>query len=138
DLERWLAGRLRIGPWLYPADQLNDMPMRLLAAEETREQLFLKLHKEVPYSLTDETESWAEFADGSVKISQVIYVEGGNQKAIVLGKGGARIRSVGAAARQELSSILDRRVHLFLFVKVRESWRDDPERYTLWDLDFNA
>jgi GTP-binding protein Era len=138
DLKRHLAQQLPEGDWLYPEDQLSDMPERLLAAEVTREQLFLQLHQELPYALTVETESWEEFADGSAKITQVIYVERENQKAIVLGKGGARIKAVGAAARKELAAMLGRTVHLFLFVKVRERWRDDPERYRLWDLDFNA
>ncbi|HEX7007722.1 MAG TPA: KH domain-containing protein, partial [Alphaproteobacteria bacterium] len=125
-------------PWFYPADQLTDMPERLLAAEVTREQLFLQLHQELPYALTVETESWEEFADGSVKITQVIYVERDNQKAIVLGKGGQRIKAVGAAARKELAAMLGRPVHLFLYVKVRERWREDRERYRVWDLDFDA
>jgi GTP-binding protein Era len=138
DLKAHLAQHLPEGPWLYPADQLSDMPERLLAAEVTREQLFLQLHQELPYALTVETESWEDFADGSVKITQVIYVERDNQKAIVLGQGGQRIKAVGAAARKELAAMLGRTVHLFLFVKVRERWREDPERYRLWDLDFNA
>jgi len=138
DLKKHLAARLPEGIWLYPEDQLSDMPERLLAAEVTREQLFLQLHQELPYALTVETESWEEFGDGSAKITQVVYVERENQKAIVLGKGGARIKAVGAAARKELSAMLGRTIHLFLFVKVRERWREDPERYRLWDLDFNA
>jgi GTP-binding protein Era len=138
DLKAHLAAHLPEGGWLYPEDQLSDMPERLLAAEVTREQLFLQLHQELPYALTVETESWEEFDDGSAKITQVVYVERENQKAIVLGKGGVRIKAVGAAARQELTAMLGRGVHLFLFVKVRERWRDDPERYRLWDLDFNA
>jgi GTPase len=138
DLKTHLARHLPEGIWLYPEDQLSDMPERLLAAEVTREQLFLQLHQELPYALTVETESWEDFGDGSVKITQIVYVERDNQKAIVLGKGGQRIKAVGAAARQELAAMLDRKVHLFLFVKVRERWREDPERYRLWDLDFNA
>jgi GTP-binding protein Era len=138
DLRAHLARHLPEGPWLYPADQLTDMPERLLAAEVTREQLFLQLHQELPYALTVETESWEEFADGSVKITQVIYVERDNQKAIVLGKGGQRIKAVGAAARKELAAMLGRPVHLFLYVKVRERWREDRERYRVWDLDFDA
>jgi GTPase len=138
DLKAHLAQQLAEGPWLYPADQLSDMPERLIAAEVTREQLFLQLHQELPYALTVETESWEEFANGSVKITQVVYVERDNQKAIVLGKGGQRIKEVGATARKELTKMLDRQVHLFLFVKVRERWREDPERYRLWDLDFDA
>ncbi|HYE49481.1 MAG TPA: GTPase Era [Azospirillaceae bacterium] len=138
DLMDALAGRVPEGPWLYPADQLSDMPERLLAAEITREKLFLQLHQELPYATTVETEAWEEFKDGSVKISQVVYVQRENQKAIVLGKAGAKVKAIGAAARRELEGILDRRVHLMLFVKVRENWTDDPERYSQWGLDFNA
>ncbi len=114
------------------------MPMRLLAAEITREKLFLQLHQELPYSATVETEVWEEFDDGSVKISQVIFVQRESQKAIVLGKGGQRIKSLGQSARGELQKMLERRVHLILFVKVREGWVDDPERYAAWGLDFGA
>jgi GTP-binding protein Era len=138
DLMKLLVARLPASPWLYPEDQTTDVPLRLLAAEVTREHLFRQLHQEVPYALTVETESWEEFGDGSAKITQVVYVERENQKAIVLGKGGARIKAVGAAARKELAAMLGRAVHLFLFVKVRERWREDPERYRLWDLDYNA
>ncbi|ACI98897.1 GTPase Era [Rhodospirillum centenum] len=138
DLSAFLAAEVPEGPWLYPADQLSDMPERLLAAEVTREKLFLQLHQELPYAATVETESWEEFDDGSVKISQVIYVQRDGQKAIVLGKGGSRIKHISTAARQELETMMDRRVHLFLFVKVRENWVDDPERYRDWGLDYNA
>lgn len=138
QLRDHLAANVPEGPWLYPSDQLSDMPSRLLAAEITREKIFLQLHQELPYAATVETEAWEEFEDGSAKISQVIYVQRDSQKAIVLGKGGSRIKQIGAASRAELEEILDRRVHLFLFVKVRENWTDDPERYETWGLDFNA
>ncbi|GLR82556.1 hypothetical protein GCM10007856_52550 [Azospirillum oryzae] len=138
DLKQFLANRLPEGPWHFPEDQISDMPMRLLAAEITREKLFLQLHQELPYSATVETEVWEEFDDGSVKISQVIFVQRESQKAIVLGKGGQRIKALGSAARSELTSMLERRVHLILFVKVREGWVDDPERYSAWGLDFGA
>ena len=137
-LKSHLAAAVPEGPWLYPPDQLSDMPSRLMAAEITREKLFLQLHQELPYATTVETESWEEFDDGSVKISQVVYVQRDSQKAIVLGKGGSKVKQIGAASRRELEELLDRRVHLFLFVKVRENWTDDPERYEAWGLDFNA
>ncbi len=105
------------GPWLYPGDQMTDLPLRLLAAEITREQIFLQLHQELPYASTVETEAWEEFADGSVKIAQPIHVARDSQKPIVLGKGGAQIKRIGAAARAELEKLLDRRVHLFLHVR---------------------
>lgn len=136
DLRKFLADRMSEGPWLYPEDQISDMPMRLLAAEVTREKLFLQLHQELPYAATVETEEWEEFQDGSVKIRQVVYVQRESQKAIVLGKGGARIKQIGQAARTELEAFLERRVHLMLFVKVRENWTEDPERYSVWGLDF--
>ncbi|MCC7037412.1 MAG: GTPase Era [Alphaproteobacteria bacterium] len=132
------AKRLPEGPWMFSEDQISDMPMRLLAAEITREKIFLQLGDELPYSATVESDKWEEFKDGSVKISQTIYVLRDTQKAIFLGKGGTRIKSLGAAARKELEEILDRRVHLSLFVKVREKWTDDPERYRDWGLDFNS
>lgn len=138
DLRDHLAAKVPEGPWLYPEDQLSDLPLRLLAEEITREKIFLQLHQELPYATTVETEGWEEFQDGSVKISQVIYVQREGQKAIVLGRGGARIKQIGAAARQELEFLLGRRVHLFLFVKVRENWPDDPEHYRRWGLDFGA
>lgn len=133
-----IAGRMPKGPWMYAEDQISDMPMRLLSAEITREKIFLQLGDELPYASAVETESWEEFDNGSVKISQTIYVMRDSQKAIVLGKGGTRIKKIGAAARLELEEILERRVHLSLFVKVREKWTDDPARYALWGLDFNA
>ncbi len=136
DLSKLLAARVPAGPWHFPEDQLTDMPMRLLAAEITREKLFLQLYQELPYSSTVETETWEEFKDGSVRIAQVIYVERDSQRAIVIGKGGARIRSLGESSRRELEEMLERRVHLKLFVKVREDWTDDPERYREMGLDF--
>jgi GTP-binding protein Era len=138
DLRDHLAEAVPPGPWHYPEDQLSDMSERLIAAEMTREALFRQLRQELPYALTVETESWEARPDGSVRIEQTIYVQRDTQKAIVLGKGGSRIKSVGAAARKDLETILGHRVHLFLFVKVREGWIDDPERYAPWDLDFNA
>jgi len=137
DLRRYLAGLLPEGPWLYPEDQLSDLPLRLLAAEVTREKLFLKLHQELPYALTVETERWEDFKDGSVKIEQTIYLQRESQKAIVLGKGGRTIKELRAAAQGELAAMLERPVHLFLFVKVREGWIDDPERYREWGLEFD-
>ena len=136
DILDWLAVRLPEGPWYYPEDQLSDLPMRQLAAEITREKLFLRLHQELPYSSHVETESWEERKDGSVRIQQVIYVERDSQKKIVLGRKGETIRAIGQAARQELTEILEQPVHLFLFVKVRENWGDDPERYREMGLDF--
>ncbi|MBT3628276.1 MAG: GTPase Era [Rhodospirillaceae bacterium] len=138
DLLDHLVGLLPKGPWLYPEDQLSDISDRLLAAEITREKLFLQLHQELPYSLTVETESWRELKDGSVRIEQIVYVSRSTHKAMVLGKGGQRIKSVGQDARNELQDLLDRRVHLFLFVKVREGWHDDPERYRDLGLEFNS
>ncbi len=126
------------GPWMFPEDQITDMPSRLLAAEITREKVFLQLHQELPYAITVETESWEERADGSVAIGQVIYVQKAGQKGIVLGKGGAKIKSIGESSRRELEDLFERRVHVKLFVKVRASWGDDPERFRDWGLDFNA
>jgi len=137
DLRRAVAARLPDGPWLYPEDEITDMPMRLMAAEVTREKVFLRLHAELPYAVAVETESWEEFRDGSVRISQVIYVQRDSQKAIVLGRGGQMIKAIGAAARQDLEQALDRRVHLNLFVKVRD-WVENAELYRPWGLDFNA
>jgi GTP-binding protein Era len=136
DLAADLAKRAPPGPWLYPEDQLADVPERLIASEVTREKLFLQLQQELPYQLTVETESWEERADGGVKINQVIYVGRDSQKAIVLGKGGQRIRQIGQAAREELAQFLGRPVHLFLFVKVRANWGDDPERFRAIGLDY--
>ncbi len=138
DLMALLAGRVAAGRWLFPEDQISDMPGRLTAAEITREQLYLQLHKELPYAAAVETESWKDQDDGSLRIEQVVYVERGSQKAIVLGKKGSRVKSIGEAARKELEEIFGRRVHLFLFIKVRGNWGDDPERYRDLGLDFDA
>jgi GTPase len=129
DLKKDLAARVPAGPWHYPADDLTDAPMRLLAAEITREKIFHRLHDEVPYSSTVETTQWTERRDGSVRIEQTIFVARDGQKAIMLGKGGATIKQVSMDSRRELTEILERPVHLFLFVKVRQNWQDDPERY---------
>ncbi len=133
----WLAAALPEGPWYYPEDQVSDLPMRQLAAEITREKLYLRLHQELPYSSHVETDTWEEKKDGSVRIEQTIYVERESQKKIVLGAGGSSIRAIGQAARREIGEILEQPVHLFLFVKVRESWSDDPERYREMGLDFS-
>jgi GTPase len=136
DLRDWLAAHVPEGPWHYPEDEVSDAPLRQLAAEITREQLFLKLHQELPYQSTVETETWTERKDGSVRIEQTIYVERESQRKIVLGKEGRSIRAIGAAARRELAEIVEKPVHLFLFVKVRESWGDDPERYRAMGLEY--
>ncbi|EJF98733.1 GTPase Era [Bartonella vinsonii subsp. arupensis Pm136co] len=136
DLLHALSAMMQEGPWYYPEDQISDMPMRHLAAEITREKLFLRLHDELPYSSTVETENWEERSDGSVKINQVIYVERESQKKIVLGTKGNTIKTIGQAARKELMEIMDQKVHLFLFVKVRDNWDTDPERYREMGLDF--
>ncbi|WP_404933315.1 GTPase Era [Nitratireductor sp. ac15] len=136
DLLAHLSERLPKGPWYYPEDQLSDLPMRQLAAEITREKLFLRLHQELPYAIHVETEKWEERKDGSVRIDQVVYVERDSQKKIVLGHKGAAIRAVGQAAREELAGILEQKVHLFLFVKVREGWGNDPERFREMGLEF--
>ena len=130
DLRRHLAAAVPQGPWLFPEDQLSDIPERLIAAEITREQVFLQLHDELPYGSTVETERWEDRKDGSARIEQVIFVQRPGHRAIVLGEGGQRIKAIGARARAELERMLDRRVHLFLFVKVRENWLEDRERYT--------
>jgi GTP-binding protein Era len=132
----YLAEALPVGPWYYPEDQISDLPMRQLAAEITREKLYLRLHQELPYSSHVETEKWEEKPDGSVRIEQVIYVERDSQKKIVLGHKGETIRSIGQAARKDIGEILEQKVHLFLFVKVRENWGDDPERYREMGLEF--
>ena len=138
DLRCELAGRLSEGPWHFPEDQLSDMNDRLFAAEITREKLYLNLYQELPYALTVETETWEPFDNGAVKVEQVIFVERDRQKGIVLGKGGELIKRVRTLAQEELKHILERDVHLFLFVKVRENWGDDPERYRDWGLDFST
>jgi GTP-binding protein Era len=136
DVRQWLASHVPAGPWHYPEDEVSDAPVRQLASEITREKLYLKLHQELPYQSTVETESWTERKDGSVRIEQTIYVERDSQKKIVLGKGGQSIKAIGEAARRELAEILEKKVHLFLFVKVREGWGDDPERYRQMGLEF--
>jgi GTP-binding protein Era len=138
DVKQHLAASLPLGPWLFPEDQLSDAPERLIAAEVTREQVFLQLHDELPYASTVETEQWEDKADGSVRIEQVIYVQRPSQRAIVLGEGGKRIKTIGARARAELGQMLERRVHLFLFVKVRQNWIDDRERFEALGLDYDA
>lgn len=136
DLLGWLAGTLPEGPWLYPEDQIADLPMRMIAAEITREKLTLRLHEEIPYQLTVETEAWAEQPDGSARIDQLVYVTRPGHKGIVLGKGGETIKAVGQAARAELMEFMGRPVHLFLQVKLRENWLEERERYTEMGLDF--
>ncbi len=138
DLLDFLATRMPQGPWHFPEDQVSDMTERLLCAEITREKLYLQLRQELPYAATVETESWEERKDGSIRIEQVIFIERDSQKAIILGKGGHQIKKIGIAARKELEEILGLHVHLSLFVKVRENWGDDPERYRDWGLDFDA
>ena len=138
SLRQRLAATMPPGPWLFPEDQLSDAPERWLAAEVTREQVFLQLHDELPYAASVETESWEERRDGSVRIDQVIYVRRASQRAIVLGDRGQRIKAIGARARADLQRLLDRRVHLFLFVKVRDNWIEDPERYAALGLDYNV
>jgi GTP-binding protein Era len=137
DLLARLLALLPEGPWLFPEDQLSDLSQRALAAEITREKLFQQLHQELPYSLTVETEAWTAAPDGSeLRIDQTIYVQRATQKAIVLGKGGHQIKAVGQEAREELERILETRVHLFLYVKVREKWTEDPERYRELGIEF--
>lgn len=136
DLKKWLAERLPEGPWLYPEDQIADLPMRFLAAEITREKLTLRLHQELPYQLTVETEQWTERKDGSVRVDQIIYVIRDGHKGILLGPKGETIKSVSVASRQELKEFMGREVHLFLQVKVRPKWMNDPERFTEMGLNF--
>jgi len=136
DVRRWMAGSVPEGPWLYPEDQVSDAPMRMLAAEITREKMFARLHDELPYRSTVETESWKELRDGSVRIEQTIFVERESQRKIVLGKSGQTIKVISSESRAELAEILEMKVHLFLFVKVRENWADDPERYREMGLEF--
>src|SRR5690242_2814759 len=136
DLRRTLAQMVPPGPFHYPEDQMSDAPMRHLAAEITREKIFRQLHQELPYQSTVETDSWTERKDNSVRIEQTIFVERESQRKIVLGKGGATIKSIGADSRKEIAEIVGVPVHLFLFVKVRENWGDDPERYREMGLDF--
>lgn len=136
DIRTTLAEMVPAGPYLYPEDQMSDAPMRQLAAEITREKIYQKLHQELPYQSTVETDKWEERKDKSVRIEQTIFVERESQRKIVLGKGGATIKSIGADSRKELMQILDVPVHLFLFVKVRENWGDDPDRYREMGLEF--
>ncbi|WP_075220162.1 GTPase Era [Acuticoccus yangtzensis] len=137
DLARHLAASMPQGPWLYPEDQISDIPMRQLAAEITREQLTLRLHDELPYSATVETETWKSLRNGSVRIEQAIFVERDGQKKIVLGEKGKTVRAISMSARQEIAKLVGAPVHLFLFVKVRPRWTDDPERYRVMGLDFS-
>ncbi len=136
DFMGYLADQLPDGPWLYPEDQISDLPMRQLAAEITREKLYLRLHQELPYASHVETENWTEKKDGSVKIEQTIYVQRATHKKIVIGKNGQTIKAISTGARKEIGEILDQKVHLFLFVKVRENWIEDPERYREMGLEF--
>jgi GTP-binding protein Era len=136
DLKAYLACAVPPGPWLFPEDQLTDASLRQTAAEITREKLFLRLHEELPYTLTVETADWKELADGSIRIEQTIYVERESQRKIVLGAKGRTIKEIGSAARAEIGEITGAPVHLFLFVKVRERWADDPERYREMGLDY--
>ena len=136
DLKHWLAAEVPVGPWLYPEDQITDAPMRQLAAEITREKPYLRLHQELPYQSTVETDVWKDVKGGAIRIEQTIYVERESQRKIVLGKGGATIKAIGAQARREIAVIVEQPVHLFLFVKVREGWGDDPERYREMGLEF--
>jgi GTPase len=136
DLKAYLARAVPEGPWLYPADQLTDVSLRQAAAEITREKLFLRLHDEIPYSLTVETTDWKELKDGSVRIEQTIYVERESQRKIVLGAKGATIKEISVEAREEIGAIVEAPAHLFLFVKVRERWGEDPERYREMGLDY--
>ncbi|MBO0752320.1 MAG: GTPase Era [Bradyrhizobiaceae bacterium] len=136
DVRHWLAAHVPPGPWHYPSDQISDAPMRALAAEITREKIYLRLHQELPYHSTVETDSWKELRDGSVRIEQTIFVERESQRKIVLGKEGQTIRAIGSEARKEIAQLVEKPVHLFLFVKVREGWADDPARYREMGLEF--
>jgi len=138
DLKKHLAEAVPAGPWLYPEDQLSDLPQRLIAAEVTREQIFLQLHDELPYASAVETDKWEERKDGSVRIEQTVFVQRPSQKAIVLGEGGQQIKRIGARARAELEKMLGRRVHLFLFVRVEKAWTEDRERYEALGLDYES
>ncbi len=137
-LSKLFAERVPQGPWMFPEDEVSDLPQRMLAAEITREKAFLKLHEELPYALTVETEQWEERPDGSARVDQVIYIQRESQKAIVVGKGGHQIKAIGAAAREELEALLERRVHLFLHVKVKEDWQDRRTHYSEMGLDFDV
>ena len=136
DLKSWLAGHLPVGPWLYPEDQIADLPLRMIAAEITREKLTLRLHQELPYQLTVETDSWEERKDGSARIEQIIYVMRDGHKGILLGNKGDTMKSISIAARAELETLLERKVHLFVQIKVREGWIEEAQRYSAIGLDF--
>ncbi len=136
DFLAYLAEKVPPGPWLYPADEVSDVPLRQLAAEITREKIFERLHQELPYDATVETDQWTEQPDGSARIEQTIFVTRDSQKKIVIGKGGQAIKAISMAARVEIAEIAERPVHLFLFVKVRENWADDPERYRAMGIEF--
>ena len=136
DVKRWLAAHVPAGPWHYPEDQITDAPLRQLAAEITREKLYLRLHQELPYQSTVETDTWKDVKGGAVRIEQTIYVARESQRKIVLGKGGQTIKAIGADARRDIAEMIEAPVHLFLFVKVRERWDDDPERYREMGLKF--
>src|SRR5215470_943437 len=136
DFKRWLAAAVPQGPWHYPEDQITDAPLRQFAAEITREKLYLRLHQELPYQSMVETAVWKELKDGAVRIEQTVYVARDSQRKIVLGKGGQTIKAIGAAARAEIAAAIEQPVHLFLHVKVREGWMDDPERYRAMGLEF--
>lgn len=138
DVQRYLTERMPEGPWLFPGDELSDLPERLLAAEVTREKLFLNLHQELPYSLTVETEDWQDFENGSARIAQVITVLRDSHKAMCLGKGGRTIKAVREAAQADLETMLGRKVHLFLLVRVRENWLEDRAHYAHWGLEFDV
>tara|TARA_B110000971_G_C19888608_1_gene444233 strand:- start:44 stop:940 length:897 start_codon:yes stop_codon:yes gene_type:complete len=138
QLREQLADNMPEGPWLYPEDQAADIPSLLLASEVLREKLFLRLHEELPYSLTVETDKWEVKEDDSVRIEQTVYVRRDGQKAIVLGKGGQTMKDIGSDARRELEEMFERRIHLFVFVKVRKNWKEDPERYRMLGLDYKA
>ncbi len=135
-LRRQLAAMMPEGPWLYPEDQISDAPLRMLAAEITREKIYERLHEELPYQSTVETDQWQQRPDGSIRIEQTVFVERDSQRKIVLGKGGQTIKAIGQAARKEITEIAEAPVHLFIFVKVRENWSDDPERYREMGLEF--
>lgn len=136
DMKEWLAGEMPESPWLYPEDQIADLPLRMIAAEMTREKLTLRLHQELPYQLTVETEAWEERKDGSARIDQIVYVARDGHKGIVLGNKGETIKAVGKLSREELEEFLGRRVHLFIQVKVRQNWLEEAERYSEMGLDF--
>ena len=137
DLKKWLVSKVPDGPWFYPEDQIADLPMKMIAAEITREKLILRMHQELPYQLTVETENWNDRKDGSVRVDQIIYVSRSGHKGILLGNRGETIKAISIAAREELENLLERKVHLFCQVKVREKWLSEAERYTEMGLDFN-